>query len=163
MIDIDLATLLVSAFFLMAFIAPFAIQRNKQNQLVKKQDLSFLELAEKMNLKLTKTEKWRNHYQIGIDQTEKKLIYNRYGDFPSQEVIDLKTVKTCSIDQKVRKVKVGKENIVVTDFLALTLHFTNPDQPSKNLEFYDSDQFPDMVGEKVLIQNWNQIILQQIQ
>lgn len=162
MIDIDMATLLVSAFFLMAFIAPFVIQKQKQNQLIKKQDLSFHELAESMKLKLTKTEKWRNHYQIGIDQNEKKLIYSRFGDFPSQEVIDLKTVKACTIDQKVRKVKVGKENVLVTDFLALTLHFTNPDQPSKNLEFYDSDQFPDLVGEKVLAQNWNQIILQQI-
>ncbi|WP_297334995.1 hypothetical protein [Algoriphagus sp.] len=162
MIDIDLASLLVSAFFLMAFIAPFAIQRIKQKQLTKKQDLSFLELAGKMNLTLTKTEKWRNHYQIGLDQAKKTLVYARFGDFPCQDIIDLKTVKSCSIDSQIRKVKLGNEQVIVTDFLALTLHFRNPEQANKNLEFFDSDQFPDMMGEKVLVQNWNQLINEEL-
>ncbi|SDD53394.1 hypothetical protein SAMN04488104_103553 [Algoriphagus faecimaris] len=163
MIDIDLATLMVSAFFLMAFFAPFVIQKQKQNKLEKHQAISFLEFAEKMNLKLSKTEKWRNHYQIGLDEAAQKLIYIRFGDFPCQEFIDLKTIKSCSQDQKIRKVKIGKETHQVIDYLALTLHYINPDQPNKNLEFYDSDQFPDLIGEKVMLQNWTQLINQNIQ
>ena len=158
MIDIDPVTLIVSAICMGAFIAPLAYQNFKVKSSESLLQKSFLEMAQQNGIQPEIQERWRNHYQLGLDPKSKKLIYHRYGAYPSQSIIDLSGISKVTLDEKNHMVQVKKEKRVIIDYLALQLHYKDPNHPTKSLEIYDGELFSDLAGERVLAGNWKTLL-----
>jgi hypothetical protein len=158
MTDIDPMTLIVAAVCLMAFAAPFIYQNFKNKNNLSLQQATFSEFAASNNVKPTQHEQWRNHYHLGVDSEAKKVIYHRFGSFPEQSVIDLKDVKSISLQEKSRVIVVGKEKRVIIDYLALQFHFKDASHSPKTIETYDGDLYSDMAGERGLTKRWKENI-----
>jgi hypothetical protein len=160
MIDIDPGTLGVSLLCLVAFIAPFIFQRTKIKRLEKQQDISFQTLSAEYAAKPDCIERWRNTYQIGLDRNKKKLIYQRFGENPISVGVDLHSIEKVNLEEKSHTVIIRKEKHVVCEYLALKLQPRNHLEPALMLEFYDGDRFVDLLGERVLAKEWNNLINQ---
>ncbi len=162
MLDIDPVTLIVSSILLMAFIVPFAYQAIKVKKASKVLASNFLDFVKDAGINPVQIEKWRNHYTLGLDPSQNKLVYFRYGDYPEQTVVDLKEVKRISLQEKNRPVMVGKEKRNILDYLAIQFHFIDSNHLPKTLEIYDGELFSDHAGERVIANKWIEILSRQL-
>ncbi|GAB2501669.1 hypothetical protein [Algoriphagus taiwanensis] len=154
MIDMDPGTLIVSSLFMAAFIAPFVYHNIKSKKVVTQQNQSFDTLAKLSGANPEVRERWRNTYQIGLDRDHKKLIYQRYGEKYLDLTVDLKTIGKVSVEEKSHSLVVEKEKRVILDYLALQLYPMDKEQAPISLEFYDGEQFTDLLGERLLANQW---------
>lgn len=162
MITIDSAALIVSSFYFSGFVAPFAIHSYKIKNYKHEQDVNFEALSEESHTHPEKSERWRNHYQLGIDSTNKKLLYCRYGHYPTQTVLNLEDYNKVSIQEKFHHVQVNKEKRTIVDYVALQFHPKDSKGASKTLEIYDGNMFSDLAGERVLAKKWKGLIESQL-
>ncbi|GMQ23918.1 hypothetical protein Aoki45_06000 [Algoriphagus sp. oki45] len=154
MIDMDPGTLIVSTLFMAAFIAPFVYHNIKSKKVVTQQNDSFNSLAGQSGAKPEVRERWRNIYQIGLDRDKKILVYQRYGEKPMESAVDLKKISKVSVEEKAHTVVVEKEKRVILDYLALNLYPKDKEQGPISLEFYDGELFTDLLGERLLANQW---------
>ncbi|MDR7131952.1 hypothetical protein J2X69_004318 [Algoriphagus sp. 4150] len=162
MISIDPVTLVVSSLAMVATASPFVYYSYKLKKISSAQLASFEEFSVAKNVVPTQHERWRNHYHLGLDNQSKKLIYHRFGSYPEQSLIDLGEVGKVSIQEKIRKVPVGKETRYILDFLALQFHFKDASHSPKTIEIYDGELFSDMAGERGIAEKWQKILEAQL-
>lgn len=154
MIDIDPGSLIVSLVFLAAFVTPFIYQKNKIKKIEILQNQLFEKLVVENRLQLDSREHWRGTYQIGIDSKNKWLVYQRYGEDSLEILIDLSSIAKASINERSQQKVIGKEKHLLIDYIAITLHPKDRKDPDFSLEIYDGDRFIDLLGERVLANNW---------
>ncbi|GMQ28539.1 hypothetical protein [Algoriphagus confluentis] len=162
MIDLDPGTLVVSSLFMAAFISPFVYHRIKSKKVEAQQNQSFEALSKQAGALPEVKERWRNTYQIGLDRDNKKLVYQRYGEKPMESAVDLKTIGKVSVEEKAHTVVVEKEKRVILDYLALNLYPKDKEQAPISLEFYDGEHFTDLLGERLLANQWKGYLEQEI-
>ena len=162
MISIDPVTLAVTSFAIMASASPFVYYSYKLKKISSINLATFEEFSTTNNVIPTHHERWRNHYHIGLDSQYKKLIYHRFGTYPEQSLIDLRDVDKVSIQEKIRRVQVGKEKRYILDFLALQFHFKDITHAPKTIEIYDGELFTDVAGERGIAEKWQKILEEQL-
>lgn len=158
MISIDPVTLAVSSFAMVASASPFVYYSYKLKKTSSENLSSFEEFSTTNNVIPTQHERWRNHYHLGLDSQYKKLIYHRFGSYPEQTLIDLREVNKVSIQEKIRRVQVGKEKRYILDFLALQFHFKDTNHSPKTIEIYDGELFNNVAGERGIAAKWQKIL-----
>ncbi|SFB60511.1 hypothetical protein [Algoriphagus aquimarinus] len=158
MISIDPITLAVSSFAMVASASPFLYYSYKLKRISNENLATFEEFSSNNNVMPTQHERWRNHYHLGLDSQYKKLVYHRFGSYPEQSVIDLKEVIKVSIQEKIRRVQVGKEKRYILEFLALQFHFKDFTHSPKTIEIYDGELFTSVAGEKGIAEKWQKIL-----
>ena len=155
-------TLAVSSFAMMASASPFVYYSYKLKKIRSENLATFEEFSSINNVTPTQHERWRNHYHLGLDSQFKKLVYHRFGSYPEQRVIDLNDVNKVSIQEKIRRVQVGKEKRYILDFLALQFHFKDLSHSPKTIEIYDGELFTNLAGEKEIAEKWQKILQNQL-
>lgn len=71
---------------------------------------------------------------------------------------DLRDVNKVSIQEKNRRVQVGKEKRYILEFLALQFHFKDSSHSPKTIEIYDGELFTDVAGERRIAEKWQRIL-----
>lgn len=162
MITIEPVTLAVSSICLVGFALPFVYYSYKLKKQASKNLSTFEEFVAEHNITPTQHEYWRNHYHLGLDPDHNKLVYHRFGSYPEQNLIDLNEVDKVHIQEKVRRVEVGKEKRYILEFLALQFHFRKANHPPKTIEIYDGALFTGVAGERAIANKWLQLIERQL-
>jgi len=158
MISIDPVTFVVSSFAMVASACPFLYYSYKLKKISSENLATFEEFSTTNKVIPTQHERWRNHYHLGLDSEYKKLVYHRFGSYPEQSIIDLQEVNKVSIQEKIRRVQVGKEKRYILDFLALQFHFKDNSHSPKTIEIYDGELFTSLAGEKGIAEKWQRIL-----
>lgn len=109
-------------------------------------------------LALSKVQRWRNHYMLGLDLNQNVLVYHRYGHYPAQVTINLNEVDHTSIDAHYEDVMVGKSKLKKLGYLDILLHFKDSSRPAKSITIYDEGQIPKVADELYIADNWVSII-----
>ena len=158
MISVDPVTLAVTSFAMMASASPFVYYSYRLKKQSSENLATFEEFSSSNNVIPTQHERWRNHYHLGLDSQFKKLVYHRFGSYPEQSLIDLSEVYKVSIQEKNRRVQVGKEKRFILEFLALQFHFKDSSHSPKTIELYDGELFTDVAGERGIAEKWQRIL-----
>lgn len=162
MISVDPVTLAVTSFAMMASASPFVYYSYRLKKQSSENLATFEEFSSSNNVIPTQHERWRNHYHLGLDSQYKKLVYHRFGSYPEQSLIDLREVNKVSIQEKNRRVQVGKEKRYILEFLALQFHFKDSTHSPKTIEIYDGELFTDVAGERGIAEKWQRILEKQL-
>ena len=151
----DSETTIIGIILLLICIVPFIVI-NKKKATKRKNKLKILtNSVQKMNGAIYKNEFW-NHYGIGLDKTNKMLYFSTQSDEEnSYDVINLKSIATCSIIKK-------QDNSNSITGLSLQLDFTDKSKPTVYLSFYERDKNIVLVNELDLIQRWSTTINEQL-
>ena len=158
MISVDPVTLAVTSFAMMASASPFVYYSYRLKKQSSDNLASFEEFSSSNNVIPTQHERWRNHYHLGLDSKFKKLVYHRFGSYPEQSLIDLSEVYKVSIQEKNRRVQIGKEKRFILEFLALQFHYKDSNHSPKTIEIYDGELFTDVAGERGIAEKWQRIL-----
>lgn len=105
-------------------------------------------------LVLSKVQKWRNHYMLGLDIDQNVLVYHRFGHYPAQVSINLNEVDHTSIDVHYEDVIIGKSKLKKLGYLDILLHFKDSSRPAKSITIYDSGQIAKVADELYIADNW---------
>ncbi|SIT16806.1 hypothetical protein [Belliella pelovolcani] len=161
MLDIDLLTLTIAVLAMIAFIIPFYLQYRKLNNQkmgIQKQLQEFKSLNQ---LNIDQEETWRSKYYLGLDRSNKKLIYANWTAEIKIDLIDLTQIGKVSIQESARFVGLGSSKRRVCDLILLKLKLNQQDK-EHTLELYDAEKFSDLQGEGPLAKKWEGIIQQEI-
>ena len=155
----DIGALIIILAITVVIALPFIIiYLNKKRKYLKFEN-DFIKLAQKESVTLSKKEIWNHRYAIGFDNNSKKIIYaNKKKDNVECSVIDLTDVSKCNILSVNKTFKNQNGKNALTDRLELVFTFRNPQNPEKNLEFYESTDFMPNEEERAQIENWLQIV-----
>jgi hypothetical protein len=113
-------------------------------------------------LVLSKVQKWRNHYMLGLDPNQNVLVYQRYGNYPAEMTINLNEVDHTSIDIHYEDVTVGKSKVKKLGYLDILLHFKDSSRPAKSITIYDEEQIPRVADELFIADSWVSTINSQL-
>jgi hypothetical protein len=113
-------------------------------------------------LVLSKVQKWRNHYMLGLDANQNVLVYQRYGHYPAEETINLDEVDHTSIDIHYEDVTVGNSKVKKLGYLDILLHFKDGSRPAKSITIYDKGQIPKVADELFIADSWVSTINSQL-
>ena len=117
---------------------------------------NFDTLAKNNNLKLDQKECWSNTC-IGIDTTQKKLLYNRGLETDSFIIINLNDINSCEQVKHVSEKKINKMIVYELTTLDLKFYLKN-NKPSITLNFYDIENSFIEDFELNRIEKWKLII-----
>lgn len=161
MLDIDLLTLTIAVLAIIAFIIPFYLQYRKLNNQkmgIQKQLQAFKSLNQ---LNIDQEETWRSKYYLGLDRSNKKLIYANWTAEIKIDLIDLTQVSKVSIQESARLVGTASPQRKVCDLILLKLKLNQQDK-EYTLELYDAEKYSDLQGEGPIAKKWEGIIQQEI-
>jgi len=113
-------------------------------------------------LVLSKVQKWRNHYMLGLDPSQNVLVYHRYGHYPAEMTINLHEVDHTSIDIHYEDVTVGKSKKKKLGYLDILLHFKDSSRPAKSITIYDEGQISRVADELYIADSWVSTINSQL-
>lgn len=157
MFDIDLISFSIAVILIAAFALPFYLNARK----VKLRELKALKIltdfTSSHGLHLQDKDQWRDKYFIGLDKEKAQLVYSADTSQDYYKCIHLDQIKRVSIAEVSHQVTNGKDSHKELDRLELILINQN-DKPIHLLEFYDGDQYSDLVGEAVLIKKWETLL-----
>lgn len=153
---IDITTLAIVVAIMVAFCIPFVHSYQKKKKHEKNLTKQFDEKASELGLNISNYDIWRRSYAIGLDSSQKKLLYIQFQPNFQYKLVDLNHVRRISISKEERQVGSDKDLQKVVDKLWLSLFLSN--SPDVRLEFYDSDQSMGLMGEPVLIQKWHDLV-----
>jgi len=162
MFPFDTASLALITVGIALVASPFIYYSYKLKKQTSMHFATFEEFSVKHNVSPAQHEYWRNHYHLGLDSQYQKLIYHRFGPYPEQSLIDLKEVSKISLQEKTRKVEIGKERRYILEYLALQFHFKDASHPPKTIEMYDGSLFTSQAGERALAEKWLGILGKQV-
>ncbi len=157
MFDIDLISLAIVAIFMGAFALPFYLHARKVKLRERKAHKILADFTASNGLNLQEKDHWRDKYFIGLDKEKAQVVYSSDTSQNCYKCIRLDQIKRVSISEASHQVTNGKESHKELDRLDLILINQN-DQPIHVLEFYDGDQYSDLVGEAVLIKKWETLV-----
>lgn len=151
----DLQTIIIGVLALAVFIVPvYLIQSKQKKQSVKVLD-ELLSFSEEQQLRLTRLDFWNEVFAIGIDETNRKLVYYNKQDFsPRQVIIDLADVKNCEVVKESREVN---GNLII-DQIVLRFSFDGPKKQEQRLEFYNREQNMMLSSELHFARKWVEIV-----
>ena len=151
----DSETTIIGIILVLICIVPFLVITKKKATKRKNKLKILINSVQKMNGAIYKNEFW-NHYGIGLDKTNKMLYFSTQSDEEnSYDVINLKSIATCSIIKK-------QDNSNSITGLGLQLDFTDKSKPAVYLSFYERDRNIVLVNELDLIQRWSTTINEQL-
>jgi hypothetical protein len=153
---IDITTLAIVMALTVAFCIPFIHSHRKKKNQEKSMVKQFMDKAAALQLVISTYDIWRRTYVIGIDQTQDKLLYIKFGAENQIKSVDLKNIKRVSITKEERETVNEQEKIKVIEKLGLSL--ASPTASEVYLEFYDDSESIGLMGEPVLIQKWLDLV-----
>lgn len=161
MFDIDLISFSIAGLLVAAFALPFYlhIRKVKLKEHIAQKFLTDYTLSN--GLTIHEKDHWRNKYFIGIDKEKGQLLYSTDTSQANYKRIPLDKIRRVSTVESSHQVVNGKESHKELDRLELVLIDQN-DKPIHVLEFYDGDQYSDLVGEAVLIKKWETLLKEAI-
>ncbi|PWK17391.1 hypothetical protein [Xanthomarina spongicola] len=135
-------------------LIPLILIQTSQKSKKKKSIKSFIDEAQKNNLKINEPDFWGTYYAIALDETTNKLIYTKIIDEEHNiTIIDLSQVDTCDIVKTTRTFKNKTTSKIETDKIDLVVTFKTK---IKNvLEFYNVDVNFEMSNEIALLEKWD--------
>ena len=157
MIDIDLISFSIAGLLIAAFALPFYLHTRKIKVKERKARKILTDFTTSHGLTLQDQDQWRNRYFIGIDKENAEVVYCADISEAHFKRIRLDQVKRVSIAEVSHQVVNGKESRKELDRLEL-IFINQNDKPIHVLEFYDGDQYSDLVGEAVLIRKWELLL-----
>lgn len=152
-------TLVMAAILLGAFCIPFILHFLKRNQKRSKLIQEFNRLTEPYGSPIDLQDIWRNQYIIGLMTATKTMVYYKEGEQPISHVFSLADIDDIQVKSKFRELKSGKEKKKVVDETGLLISLKN--QKSVYLEFFNQDNFTDLLGESVLAEKWAELLRNQ--
>jgi hypothetical protein len=160
MLDIDPITMVMALVLFGAFCVPFVYHIRKQRKISKQQKARLALLAKDAHISLDTVDFWRNKYALGLDQKQRQLLYLKFGEEESVQLVDLgnpfdlKNYKESDGNQRAKSSIEDK----FMDRLGLQITLKTPIAKKFTLEFYDSAVFSDQMGEIVLLRKWEEIL-----
>lgn len=153
---INIPTLVIVLAITVAFCIPFIISHRKKRSQQQVILSSFMEKAGELQLNISSLDIWRRSYAIGIDENQSRLLYIKFGQGAMVKSVDLTSVTRVSISKEEREIESGttKEKVIDRLLLLLDFHSSSP----VPLEFYNSDENMEMMGEPVLIKKWQDLV-----
>lgn len=161
MFDVDKITLIIAFTSMLAFAFPFYWyhRKNKIKNHEKAQKLKAF--ISHHRLSIIREETWRSRYYIGLDSAQKKLVYVEDLEQFRPQLIDLHQVKQVVFHEISRTVGEKANSKKVVDELKLQL-LNQKGKMVASLEFYDGEKFSDLLGEPIVIKNWEALIQEQL-
>jgi len=157
---IDITTIAIVLALTIAFCIPFIHSHRKKKKHERLLLKEFYDKAFELQLNVSTYDLWRRTYVIGIDTHQSKLLYMKLHPGTQVVSVDLKDIKRISISKEEREVGSGKEMQRVTEKLALS--FSSSNTQDFRLEFYDSEENIELMGEPVLIKKWHDLVKEHI-
>lgn len=143
------------AIFILPLVYLVNMQKNKDKKILK----SFNAVAKKFNVSITKSEIWNSGYCIGIDDSNKKLLYfYKKNGKEESTLIDLSEVKKCKSSNINRNVKTKSGNIYVIDRIELVFSYKDSSIADKALMFYSAVDDMTLSNELQLAEKWQNAI-----
>jgi hypothetical protein len=153
--QMSIAVLLIGIVLISLFILPFVLVGVGKNKEQKMLNRLLLKLAEDNNCKIAQSEFWTDSV-IGLDETGKNLFFvHRVNSQDNSEHIKLTDVKSCSIRNHSRNVKMMEGNHMAIDKLELVFIKKEKNSPEVVLEFFNADGSKLYSDEVMLIEKWN--------
>ena len=152
-------TLVMAAILLGAFCIPFILHFLKRNQKRSKLIQEFNRLTEPYGSPIDLQDIWRNQYIIGLITATKTMVYYKEDEQPVSHVFSLADIDDIQVKSKFRELTSGKEKKKVVDETGLLIKLKN--QESVYLEFFNQDNFTDLLGESVLAEKWAELLRNQ--
>lgn len=110
-------------------------------------------IAQKNNSGITQHE-FFGDLLIGLDEKSNFLFFINKSIPETEEAINLSEIQKCRVINTSRSV----DSITVIDKLELCFTPLDKNKPQVHLEFYNSDNHPNLVGELQLVEKWSDII-----
>jgi hypothetical protein len=160
MLDIEPVTLVISLVLFAAFCAPFVYHISKQRKTTRQQQTRFALLAKDAHISPTTVDFWRNKYALGLDERQRQLLYVKFGEEETVQLLDLgypfelKTYKQTESNLAEKGPVADK----YMDRMGLQISLKAPVPKNYTLEFYNSEYFSDQMGEIVLLRKWEEIL-----
>lgn len=141
------------------FVIPIYYIQHKQKSNANKAKQPFMEAASRHGLQLGQHDFWNEQYGIGLDETNNRLFFwHLDGQKTQAEVIDLDTVKQCSLENLHRDVNGNR----IIDTIGLRLSVSGGKASNLYLPFYDKEGSMMLSGELQLAEKWQGIIKQRL-
>lgn len=152
-------TLVMAAILLGAFCIPFILHFLKRNQKRNKLIQEFNKQLEPFGGAVDLQDIWRNQYIIGLMTANKTMVYYKMDEQPITHIFSMADIDDIQVKSKFRELKTGKEKKKVIDETGLLISLKN--QKSVYLEFFNQDNFTDLLGESVLVEKWAELLRNQ--
>lgn len=152
-------TLVMAAILLGAFCIPFTLHFLKRNQKRNKLIQEFNKLLVPFGGAVDLQDIWRNQYIIGLMTANKTMVYYKMDEQPITHIFSMADIDDIQVKSKFRELKTGKEKKKVIDETGLLISLKN--QKSVYLEFFNQDNFTDLLGESVLVEKWAELLRNQ--
>jgi hypothetical protein len=157
MFNIDLIPFSIAIISIAAFALPFYLNGRKVKLRERQAQKLLADFTLYHGLNLKDKDQWRDKYFIGLDKEKAQVVYNGDISQNNYKCIRLDQIKRVSITEVSHQVTNGKKSHKELDRLDLILINQN-EKPIHVLEFYDGDQYSDLVGEAVLIKKWEALL-----
>ncbi|MCH7401107.1 hypothetical protein ACFOUP_01615 [Belliella kenyensis] len=157
MFDIDILTICIAIVLLVTFAVPFYINHLKVKKEKQKSENQLDKLIKAAGLRINTSQQWRRRYFIGLDDTHGKLVYIRDLQNPEPLILDLHGIKKVKAIEISSSRGTGKNSRKIIDELYIEL-FSHRGEQVATLEFYHGDIFSDLVGEPVILREWEHYI-----
>lgn len=136
---VDLPSLIIGIIALATFAVPIAWYQISEKMKGKKLHDDLYQYAQQEKLTLTSEEVWGDHYALGVDKKNRKLLYMKHTrDSDQKEIIDLSEVQKCKVSNGTKTVREasGKKSVITS--INLLFHYRDSGKSASSLEVYDS-------------------------
>jgi hypothetical protein len=157
MFDIDIISFSIAVLLIATFALPFYVHARRVKIKERAARKLLTEFTRSHGLSLYDQDQWRDRYFIGLDAGQAHLVYSSDTSQAAYKCIELSKVRRVTFAEASHQVKNGKNTHKILDRLDLILLDHN-ERPIHVLEFYDGDQYSDLVGEAVLIKKWETLL-----
>lgn len=160
MLDIDPITLAISLVLFAAFCAPFVYHIRKLQKATKQHQARFALLAKDANITPNTVDFWRNKYALGLDERQRQLLYVKFGEEVTVQLLDLGYSFELKSYKQTDSILAEKGQVAdqYMDRMGLQISLKAPVPKDYTLEFYNSALFSDQMGEIVLLRKWEEIL-----
>jgi hypothetical protein len=154
----ELSIAIIGLVLILMFIIPTVILSIKSKDSTKAKFEQLNSFFVNGELRKSEYEFWGD-YSIGIDSASGKVVYIMKGkDNNHVEVIDLRKVKKCSINNLLRSVESKSGSELVNDLVGLKFVFNDTELKDLNLEFFNSEKKGYLDNELGIAKKWAEII-----
>jgi len=155
----EIKNAIISFVLLAIFILPLVYLVNMQKNKDKKLQKILLALAKKLNVEISQSEFWNSGYCLGIDNTNRKLLYlYKKNEKEESTLIDLTEVKKCKSSNINRNVKTKSGNIYVIDRIELVFSYKDSTIADKSLKLYSAEDDMSLSNELQVAEKWQNLI-----
>ncbi|MDN3690637.1 hypothetical protein [Cyclobacterium jeungdonense] len=162
MTPIEPVSLGISLMAIIAFITPFVYHSKKRKRLELILRQQFFREAQEYGLQLHQYDFWRGQYAIGLDETNRTLLYANSSSPLGLVQLQIGDIKDVYLLKSSRFKGRGREREEIIDRLEIQVVLWNPETVGPRLLFFDGERHSDLLGEGPLAKKWVQIINAQL-